>query len=184
MVLPAAAVLRSQTPGDARSHRPHDRRLLGRTAGRRPFWGRFSDRYGRRPALLVGLFASAVAYVIFGLRGNDLAAVSLAARAGGGRRDHGSGPGLRRGHREAVRARQGAGLALRRDQRRRRDWAGDRLIQHAHFGPAAPGNGRGRALPHQRCFRLALAARVPQAARFPARKSHADRRSGTRPGCD
>ena len=32
-----------------------------------PFWGRFSDRYGRRPALLVGLSASAVAYVVFGL---------------------------------------------------------------------------------------------------------------------
>jgi MFS family permease len=32
-----------------------------------PFWGRFSDRYGRRPALLIGLSASAVAYVIFGL---------------------------------------------------------------------------------------------------------------------
>jgi multidrug resistance protein len=30
-----------------------------------PLWGRFSDRYGRRPALLVGLFASAVAYVVF-----------------------------------------------------------------------------------------------------------------------
>jgi len=31
-----------------------------------PYWGRFSDRYGRRPALLIGLSASAVAYVIFG----------------------------------------------------------------------------------------------------------------------
>src|SRR5690348_2980297 len=30
-----------------------------------PMWGRFSDRYGRRPALLVGLAASAVAYVVF-----------------------------------------------------------------------------------------------------------------------
>lgn len=30
-----------------------------------PMWGRFSDRYGRRPALLVGLGASALAYVIF-----------------------------------------------------------------------------------------------------------------------
>lgn len=30
-----------------------------------PMWGRFSDRYGRRPALLVGLAASAIAYVIF-----------------------------------------------------------------------------------------------------------------------
>ena len=30
-----------------------------------PLWGRFSDRYGRRPALLVGLLISALAYVIF-----------------------------------------------------------------------------------------------------------------------
>lgn len=31
-----------------------------------PMWGRFSDRWGRRPALLVALSASAIAYVIFG----------------------------------------------------------------------------------------------------------------------
>ena len=31
-----------------------------------PVWGRFSDRFGRRPALLVALGASAIAYVIFG----------------------------------------------------------------------------------------------------------------------
>ena len=30
-----------------------------------PLWGRFSDRYGRRPALLAGLLISAVAYMIF-----------------------------------------------------------------------------------------------------------------------
>ncbi|HTI64217.1 MAG TPA: MFS transporter [Gemmatimonadaceae bacterium] len=30
-----------------------------------PMWGRFSDRYGRRPALVVGMMASAIAYVIF-----------------------------------------------------------------------------------------------------------------------
>jgi multidrug resistance protein len=30
-----------------------------------PMWGRLSDRYGRRPALIVGLTASAIAYVVF-----------------------------------------------------------------------------------------------------------------------
>ena len=30
-----------------------------------PLWGRFSDHYGRRPGLLVGLLVSAIAYVIF-----------------------------------------------------------------------------------------------------------------------
>ena len=30
-----------------------------------PMWGRFSDAYGRRPALLVGLSASVIAYIIF-----------------------------------------------------------------------------------------------------------------------
>lgn len=32
-----------------------------------PVWGRVSDRYGRRPALLIGLGASALAYAVFGL---------------------------------------------------------------------------------------------------------------------
>ena len=32
-----------------------------------PIWGRVSDRYGRRPALLIGLLAAAAAYVVFGL---------------------------------------------------------------------------------------------------------------------
>lgn len=31
-----------------------------------PVWGRVSDRYGRRPALMIGLSAAAVAYVVFG----------------------------------------------------------------------------------------------------------------------
>ena len=30
-----------------------------------PVWGRFSDHYGRRPALVVGMTASAIAYVMF-----------------------------------------------------------------------------------------------------------------------
>jgi MFS family permease len=31
-----------------------------------PLWGRFSDRFGRRPTLLIALGASAIAYLIFG----------------------------------------------------------------------------------------------------------------------
>ena len=30
-----------------------------------PLWGRFSDRYGRRPALLVGLTGAGIAYIVF-----------------------------------------------------------------------------------------------------------------------
>jgi MFS family permease len=30
-----------------------------------PIWGRFSDRYGRRPALIVGMMASAIAFIVF-----------------------------------------------------------------------------------------------------------------------
>jgi MFS transporter, DHA1 family, tetracycline resistance protein len=32
-----------------------------------PLWGRVSDRHGRRPLLVAGLFASALSYLIFGL---------------------------------------------------------------------------------------------------------------------
>lgn len=51
-----------------------------------PLWGRFSDRYGRRPALLVGLGASAVAYVIFSYAGTLwlLLASRIVQGAGGG----------------------------------------------------------------------------------------------------
>ena len=32
-----------------------------------PFWGRLSDRIGRRPVILIGLFGSFLAYLFFGL---------------------------------------------------------------------------------------------------------------------
>ncbi|MFN8581219.1 MAG: MFS transporter [Gemmatimonadaceae bacterium] len=37
-----------------------------------PMWGRFSDKFGRRPALLIALGASAVAYLIFGFANSIL----------------------------------------------------------------------------------------------------------------
>ena len=51
-----------------------------------PFWGRFSDRYGRRPALLVGLASSAVAFALFGLANTVwlLLIFRLVQGAGGG----------------------------------------------------------------------------------------------------
>jgi MFS family permease len=51
-----------------------------------PYWGRFSDRYGRRPALLVGLAFSAVAFALFGLASSILLlfAFRLLQGAGGG----------------------------------------------------------------------------------------------------
>jgi multidrug resistance protein len=35
-----------------------------------PFWGRFSDRFGRRPALMIGLGAAALSYLIFAFAGS------------------------------------------------------------------------------------------------------------------
>lgn len=51
-----------------------------------PLWGRISDRTGRRPLLVLGLFASAVSYLIFGLAGSLLLLFlsRMAAGAAGG----------------------------------------------------------------------------------------------------
>jgi multidrug resistance protein len=51
-----------------------------------PLWGRVSDRYGRRPALLIGLSASAAAYVVFAFADSVwlLFASRLVQGAGGG----------------------------------------------------------------------------------------------------
>jgi MFS family permease len=51
-----------------------------------PLWGRVSDRYGRRPTLLIGLAASTIAYAVFGLADAVwlLFASRLVQGAGGG----------------------------------------------------------------------------------------------------
>jgi MFS family permease len=51
-----------------------------------PLWGRFSDRYGRRPTLLIALGASAISYIIFAFA-NSLGVLFLSRivqGAGGG----------------------------------------------------------------------------------------------------
>lgn len=47
-----------------------------------PVWGRISDRHGRRPLILAGLFASAISYLIFALA--DTLAVLLLSRIAAG----------------------------------------------------------------------------------------------------
>ncbi|MBW3570494.1 MAG: MFS transporter [Gemmatimonadetes bacterium] len=51
-----------------------------------PLWGRVSDRHGRRPALLIGLGAAAVSYVVFAFAQNlwILLLSRLVQGAGGG----------------------------------------------------------------------------------------------------
>jgi MFS family permease len=51
-----------------------------------PLWGRVSDRRGRRPLLIAGLFASAVSYLIFGLADSVLVLLlsRMTAGAAGG----------------------------------------------------------------------------------------------------
>ena len=47
-----------------------------------PFWGRVSDRYGRRPALLIGLTASAIAYGVFAFAENGHGELFAVGRGG------------------------------------------------------------------------------------------------------
>jgi MFS family permease len=50
-----------------------------------PFWGRVSDRFGRRPALLIGLGASGIAYIVFALAGSlELLFLSRIVQGAGG----------------------------------------------------------------------------------------------------
>lgn len=50
-----------------------------------PLWGRVSDRYGRRPALLIGLAASTIAYIVFAFATSaDLLFISRIVQGAGG----------------------------------------------------------------------------------------------------
>ena len=112
-----------------------------------PLWGRVSDRYGRRPAVLIGLSASAVAYVVFGLA-DSVWLLYLS---------HWGGPGLCGGYRGAGRSGPGAGLAVGRYLGRSDGRPGHRVLCR----PLRAGRSRDArrvAVPDQRLLRLALAA--------------------------
>jgi MFS transporter, DHA1 family, tetracycline resistance protein len=49
-----------------------------------PVWGRLSDRYGRRPILIIGLLGSAVSYVVFAYAGSIAALLASRIMAGVG----------------------------------------------------------------------------------------------------
>ena len=125
-----------------------------------PLWGRVSDRYGRRPALLIGLTASAVAYVVFGLAHTVawLFLSRLVQGAGGG--TTGVAQAYVADSIPAGGPRPRPGLAVRRHLARRHDRPGDRVARGA-LGPGRAGLRRGVALRGQRHLRLAIAARVP-----------------------
>ena len=156
-LLPFYALDLQAIPGDRR--RSSSRRSPSPSCVSAPLWGRVSDRYGRRPALLIGLTASAIAYVVFGFAESLwlLFLSRLVQGAGGGT------TGVAQAYvADTMRAReraQGARLALRGDVRRRRVRTGDRLLRRAP-GPGGARPGGGRALPAERGVRLALAAGV------------------------
>ena len=78
-----------------------------------PVWGRFSDRYGRRPAILAGLLLTGCRLCHLCLRRIGVGPAPLPPGAGGGRRHHRGGAGVR-----------GRRLASRRSAPRA--WAGSR----------------------------------------------------------
>jgi multidrug resistance protein len=50
-----------------------------------PLWGRVSDRYGRRPALMIGLASSGIAYIVFAFAGSlELLFLSRIVQGAGG----------------------------------------------------------------------------------------------------
>ena len=138
-----------------------------------------SDRYGRRPALLIGLTASAIAYVVFGFAESLwlLFLSRLVQGAGGGT------TGVVQAYVADTiapeRARQGARLALGRDIGRGGVRPGHRLVRGAP-GPGGAGAGRREPLPDQRHLRLEVAAGITRPATRGRPRPGA--RSGIRPG--
>ena len=97
-----------------------------------PMWGRFSDAYGRRPALLVGLGASVIAYIIFAFALQlphplfFLFLSRIVQGAGGGTVERDPGVRRRRHARPRSARRRSAGSPRRRTPASRSDRCSDR----------------------------------------------------------
>ena len=172
IVLPLLPFYAENLAGDAQDHRRGSSpsfsiaQLISA-----PLWGRVSDRYGRRPALLIGLSASAVAYVVFGLA-NTVAWLFLSRiiqGAGGG--TTGVAQAYVADSIPAAGRARALGLALGGHLARRDDRSGGRVAGRP-LGPGGAGVRGGGALPGQRRLRLALPAREParRASTPPTRK--------------
>ena len=125
-----------------------------------PLWGRFSDRYGRRPALLVGLGAAAIAYVVFAFASSIWLLLAVASRTRRrwrySRRDSSV---CRRLYRATV-SRQGARVA----ERGNKSWCCTRAaarISRASCRKKWAGPGCSSAVRHQHGVRVEVPERVP-----------------------
>jgi len=73
-----------------------------------PYWGRVSDRIGRRPALMIGLGASAIAYLVFAFAHSLELLVLWPPRAGRRRRNDRCGASVCRRRDTPAGSREGA----------------------------------------------------------------------------
>ena len=145
-----------------------------------PFWGRFSDRYGRRPALLVGLASSAVAFALFGLANSIFLLFALPPGPGGRRRHHRSRAGLRQRLRAAGEAGRGARLDQRRHQRGGDDRPRPGVARRQAHRLVGPGLRGRRALHAERPRRLEMAAGIEEGGRSTGGGGPAGRRRASR----
>ncbi len=143
-------------------------------------WGRFSDRYGRRPALMVGMTASAIAYVDLRVLGHALAAVPVAPRAGVGRRNGERDPGVRRRRAQAGGAREGRSAGCRRRPTPASPSARCSGRRCVVLGPHAPGLAAAALCVLNIGFRVALPGRVARHGRSRASNVHKRGRSRRR----
>jgi hypothetical protein len=132
-----------------------------------PAWGRFSDRVGRRPTLLIALTASAIAYLIFGFAHSlFLLLISRIVQGAGVRGRFDRAAGSCAGTRLALgddQPRRGARACARFFRSLDRQARPDAWAQNARNGLRGSGDYGGHAMPAQHSFRRSLPKRITRA---------------------